>query len=91
MERAASADVEVFEETLDAKMRIQEALMLGLRTLEGVDLKALGERVGADPLAPRRDAIERRRARGDVTLEGSVLRIPQSRWLMLDGIITDLF
>lgn len=91
MERAASAAVEVFEEKLDAEDTIREALMLGLRTLEGVDLAALGARVGRDPRLGRERALARRLASGDVTLEGDRLRVPEARWLMLDGIVADLF
>ena len=65
--------------------------MLGLRTARGVDLAALTERTGVDPRQGRQQAIERRAARGDVILEGDVLRVPRDRWLMLDGIVADLF
>jgi putative oxygen-independent coproporphyrinogen III oxidase len=91
MARAHAPEVEVFEEQLDAVAKIREALMLGLRTREGVDLRALGERVQSDPRAGRERALERRLARGDITLEGDILRVPQARWLMLDGIVADLF
>jgi oxygen-independent coproporphyrinogen-3 oxidase len=78
-------------EALSPEDRIREALMLGLRTREGVDLARLRARTGLDPLAGRERAIERRRARGDVVLEGDVLRVPPQRWLLLDGIVADLF
>ena len=80
----AGIAVEVFEEPLDAEMRIQEAMMLGLRTREGVDVAALEARVGKDPLASpaRSEAVERRQASGDLTLQDGVLRVPTSRWLM---------
>jgi putative oxygen-independent coproporphyrinogen III oxidase len=91
LERAHTPKVEVFEEALDAQDRIREALMLGLRTREGVDLRALEARVGRDPRAGRERSLERRLARGDITLEHEVLRVPQSRWILLDGIVADLF
>jgi putative oxygen-independent coproporphyrinogen III oxidase len=91
MERAALASVEVFEEQLDAQALIREALMLGLRVADGVDLTVLQARVGVDPRLGREPALQRRLARGDVVLEGPRLRVPHPRWLMLDGIVSDLF
>jgi putative oxygen-independent coproporphyrinogen III oxidase len=93
MERAGkgATEVEVFEELLDAQALIREALMLGLRMEEGVDLGALERRVGVDPRQGRERAIERRLARGDVVLAGTRLSVPRSRWLLLDGIVADLF
>jgi oxygen-independent coproporphyrinogen-3 oxidase len=91
MERAATPDVEVFEEPLDAQALIREALMLGLRTEEGVDLGALGARVGVDARNGREGALRRRIARGDVRMEGERLWVPRERWIVLDGIVADLF
>jgi putative oxygen-independent coproporphyrinogen III oxidase len=88
---AAPAEAAVFEEALDANARIQEALMLGLRTAEGVDLAALEERVGQDPRAGRERALSRRLARGDLALDGARLTVPRDRWLHLDSIVADLF
>jgi putative oxygen-independent coproporphyrinogen III oxidase len=91
MERAASAAVEVFDEELDAQALIREALMLGLRMEAGVDLAALGARVGVDPRVGRESALKRRLARGDVMSEGARIWVPRERWIVLDGIIADLF
>jgi oxygen-independent coproporphyrinogen-3 oxidase len=91
MQRAHGAEVEVFTERLDPQAVIREALMLGLRTREGVDLQNLRERTGQDPRLGRERALARRVERGDVELQGQQLRIPQTRWLMLDGIVADLF
>ncbi|MDB4990456.1 MAG: Radical family enzyme similar to coproporphyrinogen oxidase [Myxococcaceae bacterium] len=91
MERAATPAVEVFEEQLAPGDVINEALMLGLRTSEGVNLTRLAERTGLDPLATKQRAVQRRIARGELTLDGDVLRVPSRRWLLLDGIVADLF
>jgi oxygen-independent coproporphyrinogen-3 oxidase len=91
MERAALPSVEVFEEELDAQALIREALMLGLRVADGVDLAALEARVGVDPRHGREAALRRRLLRGDVVMDGERLRVPHSRWLLLDGIVADLF
>ena len=76
-------------ETLVAADRIREALMLGLRTREGLDLAALAVRTGVDPRADRAAALARRLATGDLVLDGEVLRVPYARWLFVDGIVAD--
>ena len=91
MERAATPAVEVFEERLDSADLVNEALMLGLRTSEGVELAQLRARTGIDVRETKQRALARRLARGDVELVGDVLRVPTRRWLMLDGIVADLF
>jgi putative oxygen-independent coproporphyrinogen III oxidase len=91
MDRAATPEVEVFEEQLEPTDVLNEALMLGLRTREGLSLARLRERTGLDPLATKQRAVERRVARGDLTIDGDVMRVPTRRWLMLDGIVADLF
>jgi oxygen-independent coproporphyrinogen-3 oxidase len=91
MDRAATSEVEVFEEALDAQALIREALMLGLRMEAGVDLGALAARLGVDPRAGREPALRRRIARGDVLHEGERIWVPRERWIVLDGIVADLF
>ncbi len=82
---------EVFEETLTPEDRVREALMLGLRTAEGITLDALAERTGLDPRAGREREVARRIASGDLIEEGNRWFVPHSRWLHLDGIVADLF
>ncbi len=79
------------EERLGPAELVREALMLGLRTREGVDVPASESRAGAPFAAGRERALERRLAAGDVVREGSALRVPRRRWLQLDSIVTDLF
>lgn len=91
LEQSGTEAVEVWSEALSPADRVREALMLGLRTLEGVDLAALATRTGVDPVAGRESAIARRIARGDLVRDGDRLRVPPRRWLFLDGIVADLF
>ncbi len=91
MQRASGPDVEVFEESLAAQDVIREALMLGLRTSEGVDLAGLTERTGVDPRVGREREITRRLAQGDLRIEADRMFVPVERWLMLDGIVAALF
>jgi len=86
-QRTPEADVE----ELGPDEIVREALMLGLRTVEGVDLATTETRAGIDPKAGREREIERAIARGNVTQVGDWLRVPTDRWLKLDGIVRDLF
>lgn len=85
------ADREETSEDLDARTIIREALMLGLRTREGVDLAAVSARAGVSLRAGRERAIERAVSRGDLLDNGTTLVVPRACWLMLDGIVADLF
>jgi putative oxygen-independent coproporphyrinogen III oxidase len=55
----------------DRDRRLEEALFLGLRVREGVDLAALGSRYGADPARRFAAAWERGEAAGLVAREGT--------------------
>jgi putative oxygen-independent coproporphyrinogen III oxidase len=89
--RADTRQVEVFEETLSAADVIREALMLGLRTREGVDLAELEARTGVRVAAGRERVIERLCASGRLSVEGERMSVPVERWLLLDGIVAELF
>jgi oxygen-independent coproporphyrinogen-3 oxidase len=91
LETSGTPSVEVWSEELSPADRVREALMLGLRTSEGVDLARVREETGTDPLDGRSEAIERRMARGELVREGDVMRVPHAAWLRLDGIVADLF
>ncbi|MEM9727336.1 MAG: coproporphyrinogen-III oxidase family protein, partial [Myxococcota bacterium] len=78
-------------ETLGPTELVREALMLGLRTSEGVDVGATERRAGqAIELGRERD-VARALDRGDLVAHEGRLRVPQDRWLKLDGIVRDLF
>lgn len=91
LEHSRSAEIEVFEEQLGAKDIIREQLMLGLRTQDGMDLSRAHASAALDPLEGRQAALARAFSRGDAVLEGSLLRVPQARWLHLDSIVAALF
>jgi coproporphyrinogen III oxidase-like Fe-S oxidoreductase len=85
------ASLEAETEALDAQAIIREALMLGLRTSEGVDLRELEQRAAIDPRKGRERAFARLLEQGRLTLDGDRMRVPHAHWLQLDGIVTDLF
>ncbi len=70
---------------------IREALMLGLRTFDGMNLRDTERRAGRDPKAGREREIAQATERGNLVQHGDWLRVPQNRWLKLDGIVRDLF
>ena len=86
------------QQTLDSEVEdlgpeeiVREALMLGLRTVEGIDLTATERRAGRNPRVGREREIELAIERGNLVEDGDWLRVPVDRWLKLDGIVRDLF
>lgn len=59
----------------DPERRLQEALFLGLRVVEGVDLGALSRRYGIDPGVRWREAFARAHDAGLTAVEGSRIRL----------------
>jgi coproporphyrinogen III oxidase-like Fe-S oxidoreductase len=78
-------------ENLDGEALVREALLLGLRTEIGVNLASTEARAARDPLQGRKRAVERALERGNIVMQDGHLRVPKSRWLHLDSIVTDLF
>ncbi len=61
-------------ETGTPELRVREAVVFGLRTVEGVRLGALRRRYHLDPVARLREPIARLAREGWLVLEGQVLR-----------------
>lgn len=78
-------------EELDGQGIVREALLLGLRTAEGVDLHDVRARSGIELRTGRQRALQRALERGNIELDQDRLRVPHSRWLHLDSIVADLF
>ena len=64
-----------WREPYDRDRRQEEALFLGLRVVEGVDLRALGARYATDLEARHAAAWERGTAAGLIAREGSRVRL----------------
>jgi oxygen-independent coproporphyrinogen-3 oxidase len=93
--RPAIADacraLEVENEALSAEVQLSEALMLGLRLAEGVDVDEASAHTSA-PMwtAARARTVGRLIERGRLERRGSRLVIPKAAWLFADGIIAEL-
>jgi oxygen-independent coproporphyrinogen-3 oxidase len=71
----AGIDPVTWREPYDRERRIEEALFLGLRVVEGVDLDALGARYDADLATRHTAAWERGTAASLIAWEGSRVRL----------------
>ncbi len=81
----------VEESPLPGRERAVEALLMGLRLREGVELDRIAARSGiaADELIDDK-AAERLSQQGLVTLEGSRLRVTDAGMLLLDAILAEI-
>lgn len=77
------------EELLDPHTRAVEALLMGLRLSEGVDLDRIGALAGGEPPVDAA-AIARMERQGMLLLDGSRLRVTEAGALLLDGILANL-
>ncbi len=82
---------EAESESLDGVTMHQEAMMLGLRTREGIEVARAEAQAGLPIAQGREKALARALQEGNLVREGDLLRVPRSRWLHLDGIVAALF
>lgn len=78
------------EETLTPQQQALEALMLGLRTAEGVDLESFERSYGVDLAATNHERIARWQGDGLIELEGSSLRPTVRGWAVADALASSL-
>jgi oxygen-independent coproporphyrinogen-3 oxidase len=78
----------VEERTLAAAERGVEALLMGLRLAEGVDLGQIGELSGRDPVD--RPAAERLSRQGLLAIDGDRLRATAAGMLLLDSLLAEV-
>lgn len=78
-------------EILSEADQFNEMIMIGLRTVWGVDLKVLNERSSEQVLAHLQKEIQFKLEEGILIIEKSHLKIPEKHWFMADGIASDLF
>lgn len=78
-------------EILSEKEQFNEMLMIGLRTVWGVDLIRLNEKFNDDILDYFQKEIKKKIEDGILFIENSHLKIPEKHWFLADGIASDLF
>lgn len=79
------------EEILSKEDQFNEMIMIGLRTIWGVDLKSLKEKFDERFLEHFQDEIKQKIEEGILIIENDHLKIPEKHWFMADGIASDLF
>jgi oxygen-independent coproporphyrinogen-3 oxidase len=87
---AAGEDAVELEDPWDPRRRLAEALILGLRRVEGVDLARLGERYGADVGDLFESAWDRARAAGLIESQGSRVALTPSGRLCSNELFAEL-
>lgn len=78
-------------ETITADERLNEYLMLRLRTAEGLDINELESRCDIPSLNRIKQQARPHLDRGTLVIEGSRLKIPEHHWLISDSVLVDLF
>ncbi|WOC51454.1 oxygen-independent coproporphyrinogen-3 oxidase [Bergeyella porcorum] len=78
-------------EILSEKDRFNEMLMIGLRTIWGVDLQQLAQTFSEEVLRHYQKEVQAKIADGLLVVEDNYLKIPEKHWFLADGIASDLF
>lgn len=79
------------EEILSEKDQINELIMIGLRTLKGVNYQYILQTFSEELLIELQSLINEKLKNGFLIQEGDFLKIPQKHWFLSDGIASDLF
>ncbi|MCD1118761.1 radical SAM family heme chaperone HemW [Chryseobacterium turcicum] len=78
-------------EILSQNDQFNEMIMIGLRTIWGVDLASLNQKFSENILDKFNKAIKNKIEDGILKIENNHLKIPEKHWFMADGIASDLF
>ncbi|PIF44225.1 oxygen-independent coproporphyrinogen-3 oxidase [Chryseobacterium sp. 52] len=79
------------EEILSQEDQFNEMIMIGLRTIWGVDLENLNQKFNNKILQHFQNEIRLKKEEGILIVENNHLKIPEKHWFMADGIASDLF
>ncbi|WP_419489074.1 radical SAM family heme chaperone HemW [Chryseobacterium bernardetii] len=79
------------EEILSKEDQFNEMIMIGLRTIWGVDLESLKVKFDDRFLEHFQQEIKQKMEEGILIIEKDHLKIPEKHWFMADGIASDLF
>ena len=78
-------------EILSEKEQFNEMLMIGLRTIWGVDLASLKEKFSSELLQYFQKEIKTKLEDRLLIIQNNHLVIPEKHWFLADGIASDLF
>ncbi|WP_426475802.1 radical SAM family heme chaperone HemW [Chryseobacterium balustinum] len=78
-------------EILSQQDQFNEMIMIGLRTIWGVDLDSLNQKFSENILDKFNKEIQYKIEEGILKIENNHLKIPEKHWFMADGIASDLF
>lgn len=78
-------------EILSPQDQFNEMIMIGLRTIWGVDLDSLNQKFSENILERFNEEIQHKMADGILKIDNNHLKIPEKHWFMADGIASDLF
>lgn len=79
------------EEILSQNDQFNEMIMIGLRTIWGVDMGSLNDKFSVQILEHFQNEIKSKIEDGMLVIENNHLKIPEKHWFMADGIASDLF
>ncbi|MDP9962183.1 oxygen-independent coproporphyrinogen-3 oxidase [Chryseobacterium lathyri] len=79
------------EEILSQYDQFNEMIMIGLRTIWGVNLESLNNKFNDQILEYFQHEIKSKIEEGILIKENNHLKIPEKHWFMADGIASDLF
>ncbi|WP_210148842.1 radical SAM family heme chaperone HemW [Chryseobacterium scophthalmum] len=78
-------------EILSQQDQFNEMIMIGLRTIWGVNLDSLNQKFSENILDKFNKEIQHKIEDGILKIEDNNLKIPEKHWFMADGIASDLF
>ncbi|MFC7346890.1 radical SAM family heme chaperone HemW [Chryseobacterium zhengzhouense] len=78
-------------EILSPQDQFNEMIMIGLRTMWGVDLDSLNQKFSENILEHFNKEIQNKIEEEILKIENNHLKIPEKHWFMADGIASDLF
>ncbi len=79
------------EEILSQEDQFNEMIMIGLRTIWGVNLESLKSKFNDKIIEYFQSEIKSKIEEGILVIEDNHLKIPEKHWFMADGIASDLF
>ncbi|WP_309877894.1 radical SAM family heme chaperone HemW [Chryseobacterium rhizosphaerae] len=91
IKKLAAKNLAKEEELLSQEDQFNEMIMIGLRTIWGVDLSSLKNKFSDKVMDHFQTEIKSKIEEGILIIEKDHLKIPEKHWFMADGIASDLF